>query len=196
MNTALPDFLHTDAAAACASVDPELWSSSAPDARRAAVRICATCPLLEPCRDWALTNDELYGTWGGLTSLDRARLRGDGADPDAAACGTERAIRAHWLRHETCDECEAAHAARRDARRRARLAEEHAKGGSETGYAIHRRLGEPTCERCRAAVQRASEDKRRRRGPRRASRGLSSVGSGAGAGRGVPGAQTGTRAVA
>lgn len=195
MNTALPDFLHTGAAAACASVDPELWSSSAPDARRAAVRICATCPLLEPCRDWALTNDELYGTWGGLTSADRAALRGD-SDPDEPPCGTERAFRAHRIQREKCAKCETAHAKRRDARRRKRLAEEHAKGGTTTGYEIHRRLKESACERCLAAMQRASEDKRRRRGPRGASRGLSAVGPGAGSGRGVPGAQTGTRAVA
>ena len=37
--------------------------------------ICATCPVLECCRGWALDQgDRLQGIWGGLTEKDRARL--------------------------------------------------------------------------------------------------------------------------
>lgn len=39
--------------------------------------ICAGCPHLEPCREWALDNHtESYGmTWGGLTDADRVEVR-------------------------------------------------------------------------------------------------------------------------
>lgn len=40
-----------------------------------AKRICHGCPHLDPCRNWAVDNDE-DGVWGGTTPLDRQRIRG------------------------------------------------------------------------------------------------------------------------
>lgn len=40
----------------------------------AAKAICATCPVLQQCRDHALTVREPYGVWGGLTEDDRERI--------------------------------------------------------------------------------------------------------------------------
>lgn len=37
----------------------------------AARALCATCPVLMPCRTWARTNRE-YGFWGGESEEDRA----------------------------------------------------------------------------------------------------------------------------
>lgn len=42
--------------------------------------ICATCPVIEQCREHALASQEPYGVWGGLSederrSLLRKRLR-------------------------------------------------------------------------------------------------------------------------
>lgn len=37
--------------------------------------LCLTCPVLAQCRDYALSIDERHGVWGGLTELDRAKLR-------------------------------------------------------------------------------------------------------------------------
>jgi WhiB family transcriptional regulator, redox-sensing transcriptional regulator len=38
--------------------------------------ICATCPVLECCRSWALNQgDRLQGIWGGLTEKDRVQVR-------------------------------------------------------------------------------------------------------------------------
>lgn len=39
--------------------------------------ICAACPLLGPCREWALRQPlrSLQGIWGGTTVGDRERLR-------------------------------------------------------------------------------------------------------------------------
>ena len=33
--------------------------------------ICATCPVIEQCRNQALNIQESYGIWGGLTEDDR-----------------------------------------------------------------------------------------------------------------------------
>lgn len=41
---------------------------------RKAVTICARCPVLARCRQHALSVQEPYGVWGGLTEAQRARL--------------------------------------------------------------------------------------------------------------------------
>jgi WhiB family redox-sensing transcriptional regulator len=40
----------------------------------AAKAICATCPVLQPCRDHALRSGEVYGVWGGLGEVERRAL--------------------------------------------------------------------------------------------------------------------------
>jgi WhiB family redox-sensing transcriptional regulator len=41
----------------------------------AAKDICATCPVLAQCRDYAMTAGETFGIWGGLSEDERAALR-------------------------------------------------------------------------------------------------------------------------
>lgn len=36
--------------------------------------ICHTCPVLEMCREHALTVHEPYGIWGGLSESERAAM--------------------------------------------------------------------------------------------------------------------------
>lgn len=36
-----------------------------------AKRICATCPVIEPCLHHALTTREAHGVWGGLNETER-----------------------------------------------------------------------------------------------------------------------------
>ena len=43
---------------------------------RAAKVICGTCPVLDDCRTHALTVQEPYGIWGGMSERDRANLLG------------------------------------------------------------------------------------------------------------------------
>lgn len=66
---------------ACRGVDPEIFFS--PDAERgprrrareaAAKALCAVCPVIQQCRNHALTVREPYGTWGGLTINERDQL--------------------------------------------------------------------------------------------------------------------------
>jgi hypothetical protein len=49
---------------------PEKGTSAIP-----AQFVCAGCPVLTECREYALKTDELWGTWGGLTEQDRQRIR-------------------------------------------------------------------------------------------------------------------------
>ena len=38
--------------------------------------VCAVCPVLDTCRQFAMESRELYGVWGGLTESDRHKLAG------------------------------------------------------------------------------------------------------------------------
>ena len=61
----------------------------------AAKRLCAQCPVLKVCRDYALANEEEYGVWGGLSEAERKRLiRGPLAISNAPDGGAGR------LRHD------------------------------------------------------------------------------------------------
>ena len=44
--------------------------------RLEAKKVCHTCPVLVACRDYAMANPALSGTWGGMTEQERIRLRG------------------------------------------------------------------------------------------------------------------------
>lgn len=46
------------------------------DTQAKARAICNWCPVLEPCREWALTDPSIRGVAGGMTWLDRAKLKG------------------------------------------------------------------------------------------------------------------------
>lgn len=49
---------------------------------RAALAICARCPAKDACREYAITNGETEGVWGGLTETELRQL--------VAARGTQR----------------------------------------------------------------------------------------------------------
>lgn len=57
--------------AACASVDPELFFPKHGDTFPAK-RICAGCPVLLDCLEYATVHNEPSGIWGGLTPEERA----------------------------------------------------------------------------------------------------------------------------
>ena len=61
----------------CATTDPEAFFLERGAGRyevEAAKRVCDTCILIVPCREWAIENNEL-GIWGGTTEVERKRLR-------------------------------------------------------------------------------------------------------------------------
>ncbi|MFC9557851.1 WhiB family transcriptional regulator [Rhodococcus sp. NPDC056960] len=47
---------------------------------RAAKDICAACPVIDWCRDHALTVQEPYGVWGGMSEADRRKSTEIGRD--------------------------------------------------------------------------------------------------------------------
>ena len=64
--------------AACRDLDTELFFH--PEGERGSTRrrraanakaICATCPVIEQCRSYALAAQEPYGIWGGMTEEER-----------------------------------------------------------------------------------------------------------------------------
>lgn len=66
---------------ACRRVHPEIFFH--PDNERgskrrtrdnAAKAVCATCPVLDACREHALAVREPFGVWGGLTESERERV--------------------------------------------------------------------------------------------------------------------------
>lgn len=66
--------------AACRDLDPNLFfpigtTGPALDQIEAAKAICAQCPVLQPCLQYALETNQEAGVWGGLAEDERRRLR-------------------------------------------------------------------------------------------------------------------------
>lgn len=69
--------------AICKRHDPELFTSDNPSKRAAAKAICATCPVIGACRQYALDRPKLQGIWGGLGDTERSAIRA--SQPNQAA---------------------------------------------------------------------------------------------------------------
>jgi WhiB family redox-sensing transcriptional regulator len=63
------------AAGACIGRDREVFFGQTPTAARRAKAICASCPVLVECREFALEDPGTVGVWGGTSSRDRQKLR-------------------------------------------------------------------------------------------------------------------------
>jgi WhiB family redox-sensing transcriptional regulator len=61
--------------ALCAQTDPEAFFPEKGGSARAALAVCAECPVRGECLNHALENDERFGVWGGTTERERRRLR-------------------------------------------------------------------------------------------------------------------------
>ena len=68
--------------AACQGTDPDAFFPDKNDPGRsttAAKRICAGCPVVQQCLEYALKNNEKFGVWGGLSEQSRRRFKNGGA---------------------------------------------------------------------------------------------------------------------
>lgn len=63
------------AGAACRGVDPNVFFPLSEEEAGPAKAICATCPVRDQCLDYALDTRQGDGVWGGLTEVERRRLR-------------------------------------------------------------------------------------------------------------------------
>lgn len=107
--------------ALCAQTDPEAFFPDKGGSTKKAKKTCMACPVRRQCLEYALEHDIRFGVWGGLSDIERrklkrsTRLRGK-AEPVqlkphtiTSACGTEGGAKAHWRRDETsCDSCKKA----------------------------------------------------------------------------------------
>lgn len=108
--------------AACTTADPDAWFPEQGAAATTARKICADCPVLDLCREYAIERRDLEGIWGGTTERDRRNERRRRAaaegrrvpttvkDPlTLAPHGTAAAARRHWrAKDPLCEPCRVA----------------------------------------------------------------------------------------
>jgi WhiB family redox-sensing transcriptional regulator len=62
--------------AECQYVDPDLFHVEKGESTRPAKRVCAVCPVVAACLDYALATDQRHGVWGALSADERRVLQG------------------------------------------------------------------------------------------------------------------------
>ena len=61
--------------ALCAQTDPEAFFPEKGGSTREAKKVCTSCDVRAQCLEYALTFDERFGIWGGLSERERRRIR-------------------------------------------------------------------------------------------------------------------------
>lgn len=61
--------------AECPDSDPEIFFPENGESAEPAKRICAKCPVKEPCLEYALENNLHYGVFGGMSENERNIIR-------------------------------------------------------------------------------------------------------------------------
>lgn len=63
--------------AVCAQSDPEAFfpEPGQPNLAVEARAVCAWCPVLVECRDWAIARPGVTGIWGGTSDRERQAMR-------------------------------------------------------------------------------------------------------------------------
>jgi len=61
--------------ALCAQTDPEAFFPEKGGSTREAKRVCLTCEVRDECLEYALSNDERFGIWGGLSERERRKVK-------------------------------------------------------------------------------------------------------------------------
>lgn len=60
--------------AACRGVDPQIFYPVSEEDAEDAKGVCGICAVRETCLEYALTNREKEGVWGGATERERRRM--------------------------------------------------------------------------------------------------------------------------
>jgi len=61
--------------ALCAQTDPEIFHPDKGGSTREAKKVCAQCFVQAECLTWALTTNERFGIWGGLSERERRKVQ-------------------------------------------------------------------------------------------------------------------------
>jgi WhiB family transcriptional regulator, redox-sensing transcriptional regulator len=72
---AFPPELEWQERALCAQTDPEAFFPEKGGSTREAKRVCLSCEVRVECLEYALSNDERFGIWGGLSERERRRVK-------------------------------------------------------------------------------------------------------------------------
>lgn len=67
--------LSWQADANCLGVDSRIFFPTRTNNTKAALAICGECSVREQCREYALTNNEEHGVWGGLSYRQRLAVK-------------------------------------------------------------------------------------------------------------------------
>src|SRR5437868_4091096 len=59
----------------CLGVDPDLFFPERGASTREAKEVCRGCVVREECLEYALSNGEKFGIWGGMSERERRRVR-------------------------------------------------------------------------------------------------------------------------
>lgn len=68
----------------CLNLDPEIFYPTDGASTAVAKAICRTCPVRAECLEYALTNGERFGVWGGRSERDRRKMRRARRDAEKA----------------------------------------------------------------------------------------------------------------
>lgn len=60
---------------ACRGHDPDIFFPERGASAEPARAICSTCPVIEPCLEYATTTPVRFGVWGGKSERQRKRIR-------------------------------------------------------------------------------------------------------------------------
>lgn len=109
--------------ALCAEVDSEMFFPHKGESNKEAKELCARCPVISECREYAINYPtRLEGIWGGLSEIERRKPRKKRGLPVSYAsgdiahrgCGTAAGYKMHYRRGEQpCDNCRRAERLRR-----------------------------------------------------------------------------------
>ena len=70
--------------AGCRDIDADVFFGEISATVRQAKRVCAGCPVVDDCLDYALEIDVRFGVWGGMTTRERMAVLRDFADAQTA----------------------------------------------------------------------------------------------------------------
>ncbi|MCB1031241.1 MAG: WhiB family transcriptional regulator [Acidimicrobiales bacterium] len=59
----------------CLGVEPDLFFPERGASTREAKEVCKGCVVRDECLEYALSNGEKFGIWGGLSERERRRIR-------------------------------------------------------------------------------------------------------------------------
>lgn len=63
--------------AICSQTDPEAFFPEKGGTARIAKAVCAKCPVIEQCREYAIHDTSLMGVWGGTSEMERRAIRSE-----------------------------------------------------------------------------------------------------------------------